>query len=544
MRPSMDGDEEEVGTIAARRLYPLLVGQIFSLIFTAALFILVARLLEPATYGLYSFSFGFQSFVDGIGAFGIGAYLSRELTVYSHKREFGRMMDSVLSGMTVVLPGAVLLTLIGVALSGYVANSLFPSLGISAFSLELVSLVTFFLILQITTNYALIGLKRSGLSSLVTVFTDIVQLALVVVLVLNGYGLNGAIAAMVIGYAAGAVLSAYFLYGALSRYGRVRISAPTGEGVRTAWNFSLPIAANNFLNTGMQNFGILFLGFYVAATTLGNYGAALRGLGLISLIYGTMGTVILPTFADVHAIKKKEEVNRTYNQVILYSLVIVMPMLIFITVYASPGLYVTVSGVYAEAPAYLAAMGVGTLLYMFGSFVSSLLIARGFTREVLKYNFISTVIEFVSIVALVYLLPGDFLKVIGAIVASFFIGNFASMILYAMAARKLLRIRFEYGKVLRLLASTAALGVIMLISIPVIDVSVAAAAQPLYANLLQLVAGVVLALLIYPPLIAAFRIIDRDDAERIKKAVRRIGLPGTLASLLLNYSALFMKRAS
>lgn len=538
----MDGKEEEVevGTIAAKRLYPLLVGQIFALIFTTATFIIVARLLEPTLYGLYSFAFGFQAFVDGIGAFGIGAYLSRELALYVHKREFERMMSSVLSGFFVAIPVAVAFTLVGIGVSGYVANVLFPNLGISALSLELVSLVTFFLIMQITSNYALIGLKRSGLSAIATVVTDIVQLALIVILVTGGYGINGAIGAMVIGYAVGTALSMAFLYTALSGYGKVRVAMPAMDGVRAAWGFSLPIAANNFLNTGMQNFGILFLGFYVAASTLGNYGAAIKGLGLISLIYGSIGTVILPTFADVHAIKKREEVNRTYNQVILYSLLVVMPLLLFITVFAGPGLYVMVSGKYADAPVYLAAMGVGTLLYMFGSFVSSLLIARGFTREVLKYNFVSTVIEGLSIITLVALLPGDFLRVMGAIAASFFIGNVASTLLYAAAAKRLLEIRFEYGRVLKLLGATAALGIVMLLALLLTDALFAYASRQLYVSLLQLAIGAVIAVALYPPLAALFRAIDRGDVKRIKDSVRRMGLPGTIASLLLNYSTRFM----
>ena len=51
----MDGAQEAgIGERAAKIMYPLFVGQVFAVIFTALTFVVVARLLKPTDFGINS----------------------------------------------------------------------------------------------------------------------------------------------------------------------------------------------------------------------------------------------------------------------------------------------------------------------------------------------------------------------------------------------------------------------------------------------------------------------------------------------------------
>ncbi|MDE1860370.1 MAG: oligosaccharide flippase family protein [Candidatus Micrarchaeota archaeon] len=536
----MDGEVETVGVTAAKRLYPLLIGQTLAIVFTALVLITVARLLTPGPYGLYSFAFGYQAFIDGVSAWGIGIYLARELSTHSYKKDFDSIISTIMSGFALVIPLAIILTVIGVALSGYVANAWFPGVGVSQFSLQAVSLITFFIVLQGSTNQALIGLKKSSYYAFSSVLTDIMQLLFVIILLENGYGVNGAIIGMLLGLAIGTMISVYFLYIAISKYGKFRFEMPTRKGIMGAWNFSLPIAANNFLNNGMQNFGILLLGLFVATSMIGNYGAALKGLSLLALVYGTVSAVQIPTFSDVTQATKTEKLNNTYNKVILYSLLVTVPILVYITVFSAPGLYLMVSGAYATAPLFLSLIAIGSLLNLFGVYVGQLLISKGHTKAVLMYNLYSTVIEALALVVLVYIMPGDQLKVVGAIIASFFMGNIAMTFFFVRGAKRLFMIRFEYARMARLYTAGIILGILLLLWY-VTSGFLAGAIGSIALAVLQLLVGAVLTAVLFPILLALMKVISKEDVQNIKKITKNMYGVGRVSELILEYASHFVR---
>src|SRR5271167_4522160 len=173
--------EEYLGEKAVRILYPLFVGQFFGIIFTALTFIAVARLLGPASYGIYVFAFGFSTLVNGFAGFGIGAYFSNILAKFAYRREGEAMLRSLTSGYIVAGTVGIILTLIGIGLSGYVA-SLFPNLGITQQELILTSATIIFLLINTISISALIGLSRTGLGAINTTLVDLVQLVLSIIL--------------------------------------------------------------------------------------------------------------------------------------------------------------------------------------------------------------------------------------------------------------------------------------------------------------------------------------------------------------------------
>lgn len=520
--------EHALGEKAVRILYPLFVGQGFSIVFTAITFIVVARLLGPVSYGLYVFAFGFSTFVNGFAAFGIGAYFSNILAKLAYERDGEGILRALTSGYIIAGAVGIILTLLGIALSGYVA-SIFPNVGITPELLELTSATIVFIIIDTIAVSALIGFARAGLASVSNVSVDLIQLVLSVVLTIS-IGVVGSVEAMLIGYILGAVIGTYFVYVAASRYTKFRIAIPTLKHLKNVFSFVTPIAATNFLNTGMQNFSILFLGLFVSTAVLGNYGAASRGLALLSMIYSTLGSGLFPIFTTAREIDRNSTVNSTYNKIIHFSLLLMLPIVVYVGVMAMPGLDVLVSSSYFTAPYYLALIAIGTTLGLFGGYINNLLISEGYTRSVLRINAVSAVFQLVFMIALV---PS--LYVVGAILAIFYLGNIVEAIMFTSEAKKLFGIKFEYRNLFLLYMSNLAVGILLAGLLGVMNNMIVM--SPLYAKyIMEMAVGFVFLLLVYPIILLEFRAMSKHDIKSMRHATMRMGKASAVFATFFDYS--------
>ena len=126
---------------------------------------------------------------------------------------------------------------------------------------------------------------------------------------------------------------------------------------------------------------------------------------MLAVVYGTINNVLVPTFSDAYIQKKKAQLQKVYNKIIIYAMIPAVAILVYIAALSAPSLFVLVSGSYSTAPIFLALLSIGMLLNLFGAYLGNLLIARGYTKELLLYNFYATIIELISLIVLVVILP-------------------------------------------------------------------------------------------------------------------------------------------
>ncbi len=526
-------EEEGVAVRAAKILYPLFVGQGFGVVFTALTFIIVARLLGPADYGVYTFAFGFSSLINGFLAFGVGAYFSTMLARLAYKKD-GESIIKVLSSGYLIAGGVSLaLTVFGMAISGYVAGA-FGNIHISPLILMVAAGSIIFSVANTLAVSALIGFSRTGLVSIVNVLVDLLQLLLSIILTL-AFGVVGAVAGMLIGYLFGAVLGGYFVYRVVADKFGFRIYIPSFSDIKQVFGIVWPLAATNFLNTGMQNFSILFLGLFVSTVELGNYGAASKGLALLAMLYGTFGSGLLPIFTTAKAMEVGDVVNSTYNKIIHLALIPMLPITIFVGVMAVPGIYLLVGSRFTTAPLYLTLIALGSMIGLFGTYISELLISGGHTKSVMMVNLISAVAQLIFLLILV-----PYSRVIGAIFAIFFLGNAIEAVFFARYAHNAFGLKLEYKKLLKLYIANIVLGLILLIIYAAlnnaIQFNITAAKY-----IVELASGIVISMLLYPALMIIFRAIDERDIIGMRHAAGKLGKISILFDNFFSYSEYLYK---
>ena len=519
---------EGIGSRSARILYPLFVGQGFGVVFTALTFVIVARLLGPSAYGVYTLAFGFSALINGFFAFGVGAYFSTVLARLAYKNDSEGILGALSSGYAIAGTVGVLLTLFGIGISGYVAG-VYSSVGISPLVLVVAAGTIAFSVLNTLAISALIGLSRTGLASIVNVLVDIIQLTLSVALTLQ-FGVLGAVAAMMIGYFIGAIIGAYLVFRVLVKSFNFRIYIPTLTEIREVFKIVWPLAATNFLNTGMQNFSILFLGLYVSTAALGNYGAASKGLALLAMIYGAFASGLLPIFVTAKAMEIGDGINSTYNKIIHFALIPMLPIMIYVGVMAAPGLSLFVGSKFSTAPLFLTLIAIGSMIGLFGTYINELLISAGHTMSVMRVNFISAVFQLIFMIALV-----PQFQVIGAIFTIFFIGNIIEAVFFARDAHTLFGIRLEFKKMVLLYFANLVLGAILLL-IYLTSNNLLPLHLTTAKYIFELAAGIVFTMLIYPALLIVFGAMSDKDIISMRNATNKLGRVSRVFDSFFNYS--------
>ncbi len=512
-------DEESIGTGTVKTLYSLFLGVITTVLLTAAMVIVLARLLGPSNYGIYTLAVGFSLFVDAVGNFGIGTYLNVNLSSFRYRKDAEGISRAIVNSFAVLVPIALVFSLIGIGVSGYAANRIFASSKIEVFTLVLASLSIFFAMMYGTTYPALIGLGKGKRAAITNVANSSLEFITSVSLVAAGFGVNGAIAGLVVGYLAGMLAGAGFLASAAKEYGAKLKLKIDGSLAKDILRFSVPVAANNFLGKGIGNFAILMLGVFTTTYLLGNYGAATKGLALLVAVYGTISTVLIATLsASLAKGGSREYIEKSLNKTLVYSLLISLPVIVFVAVFSKPLIYLLITRSYGSAPYFLTLISASVLISVIGSYLSSFFMAAKKVGKMLKYNAFSVLVQFILLLIMV---PS--FKVIGAIVSVFYVGAFVTSAVFIYGVYKNFGVRLFGSTIARVFISNLILALCL---IPILFVP---------HSSIQLVLGVLVVALIYPATLLVTRSINQSIVEDIKRYSANVPVVGLAVAYVSKY---------
>ncbi|MGA3020582.1 MAG: oligosaccharide flippase family protein [Candidatus Micrarchaeales archaeon] len=517
----MPAEKESLGSRSARTFSVLTVGRGIGLLISIITIVIIARMLGPSRYGVYTLAFAFFLFIGSTNNFGFGMYLTKHLSEYVEKgdrRSFGK---ALISGYFLVTLTGALLTVIGIFVSGF-ATSLLQASGVNYQDFVLASCTLLFFMIYGVSDYALIGLDKNTVAVVLENVENVVMLVASAVLIELGYGPYGAIAGMLISYAFAAALGTFLVFRFARKWMRRRFEMPSAGELRRALGFSLPVAVNNFLGNGIASFGTLFLGFFVSAYAVGNYGVANRSSSVFALIYSTAAVTLLPTLTIARTRRnKRSEMNKfesVYNKVLLYSIIITVPIIAYFGIFSSAIIYLLVSRNFSSAPLYLAVMALGITINLAGTYITSLFVAMNKTRQLIIYSLISTLAQFIFLIILV---PSQ--GVIGAIIAIFLVGGIFDSYLFLRGARSVLGVKTKYRKLLLTFASNIVLALLFSLGLSFSHLSV------------QLVYGVIVLLLAYPLLLVLFKVMNSKDIEMVGDSVKKVPVLYSFVRPLLRY---------
>ena len=490
----MGNDETKRSEQIARGIYHLFLGNAASTFLVALAAVVVARILGPSEYGLYTIALIIPPVLFTSARLGVDAAATR---YGSRLRSEGRDVEAtafVYSSTIFGLLAASPFVVIFLAISGQIAGGVLhrPDLAAVALPLGVISVVG--QAVYTTASQGLTGLGRFRSAGALQALQGATRLVVAVTLVALGYGVVGAIAGYTTAFEVSGILGLLLV----ARLAGVLYPRSIWADVRTALRYGFPV----YISTMATGFYVPAINTILAAAVsnqeVGGYAAALTFNTLVLLITYPISQALFPLFS--RKVDDPKLLAETYASSLKFTALLVVPLSAFLIVFSRDLMVSFYSGSFAFGAGYLALTASVSLLAGIGSTsFAPLLNGIGHTRDALVATLSGSILAVFS----AYLLIQSY-GVAGAIVGQF-LGGVLTLALGSWAVKQRLGSRLGLSGVLGVYAAAAASAVVC---IPV--------ALTIANTWLALVVGGGLMILVYVPSLALLRALNKEDLGSLR----------------------------
>ncbi len=511
---------EELGVRTANAASFLISGRFISIIISATMFIIVARLLQPHDYGIYVLIMSVAGIIGTLGNPNLGNYLKEKIPRFKQLKKGLEAGTALGDALLLSISVGALLFLLSLVLGNLIAVYFLQTTSYS-FALDVGLASVLLTLVYSTLNDALISVDRSSGAAMSSIVHSSIQAFSSVALILLGFGIAGALAGFSIGLLFTSMLELYLV----NKQYKIKFSI-NGMLKRFmgAINFSKYLTLSGIISGMLTNISTVYLGFFVLPSTIGDYGIAQKALSALDVITGSIALALIPMFSEARQRKKSGiDAEKLFHYSIYLSLLIAAPVIIFIAVFSHEIILLLFSSTYLGATLYMQLIILSVLISIFGAYGTNFVIGIGKPHKVMKYSLITGAITLAAMIVFT-----KYFSIIGTILAIFYVGNIVPGVLYV---RYILKhgAMINVPKLLRVMIANLAV-------VAVLAALLMASLEPI----LNLVIGAVLYFAIYPILAAKLGAIESKDVELIRKSGSRLPMIGGILNALLNYASMFL----
>ena len=376
---------DETSNATVKNSFILLVGNVISLLVNAFGAILVARMLSPAEYGLYTVSLVLPNFLLIFTSWGSNQALIRFIAqrkingVYNIKKliETGYLLNFTTGSIL-----SLLLYKYSSQLSSLVLNK--PEVS------NFLEITAFLILFQSIFNVSLAvftGYEKMTSRASVLVLQSIVKGIFSPVLVFLGFGIIGGVTGHTISYFIAAILGLFLVIRIKNEYDTNMQNSSFIQNVFILIGFGLPLFLSQiFIGVTNQFRGVL-LSWFISDEIIGNYGISTWFTALIGVVLAAIGTPMFPSFSKYNIKNEPRKTIDVYRWSIRYTSILIIPLICFIISSSKPLIYTVFGEKYLQAPFILSLQLVPSLFVGLGSISNyNLLISQGETRAALVYT--------------------------------------------------------------------------------------------------------------------------------------------------------------
>jgi len=506
----------EMARVSARGGFNLLWGLVASTLISAVGIIAITYILGAGRFGLYSIALIAPTLIATFRDWGVNSAMVKYSAQYNAENN-AKIRSIFVSGLVFEIILGLSLSLLSFGLSPFVASSLHrPTI------VPLIQIASFFILTGALVNTAIAaftGMETMHFYSFMLIIQSIVKTALIVGLVLLGFGTLGAVtgfttASLIAGLTG--ILLMWTMYKSLPKStSKMEIMAT----IKTMLKYGLPVSISSIITGFLSVFYSYILAIYVTNNaTIGNYNLAINFSVLITFFATPVTTMMFPAFSKLDYRKDHETLKNVFQYSVKYASLIVVPVTAIVIALAQPGIGTIYQNKYAEAPLFLALLSITYLYTAFGNLsISNLLNGQGFTKFNMNLSFLTAVIGF----PVGFLLISHF-GVLGLIATSLTVGLPSVFI-------SLRFIKKRFGVSVDWLSSAK----ILFSSIITAILTYALISQLTFSNPIRLAIGVIAFIVIFITATVLTRTINKGDLNSLREIINVLGpLRKPLAFLL------------
>ena len=380
-------DLDRAAEKSARGSLYLFMGNFVSEIINAVGVVLVARLLTPEEYGVYSVAFVLPFLFVMFSNWGVGAALTRFLAMYQGEGRWSMIRGIVTKGLAFNGGLSLLLTSIMYVSADFLAETILLRPGLGGL-VRLSSVIVFLFSLFNTISAIYYGLERMDIIAALIVVASLIRSVMSPLLVRMGYGVEGALIGYMVGYGAALLIGVILLARETRR--EDRSADLSGDGsLGEMLRFGFPLFLGGFVGgLGLRYQGLLQV-WFASDLVIGNLNIATKFKSLAGLFTVPIAASIYPAFSKFRFEEKREEMTKMFAASVRYATMLVIPVTLLIMVVAEPIVVALFGREYAQAPFFLAIIVLEFLPVGLGSLsVLPFLNSQGDTGTTLRLNLV------------------------------------------------------------------------------------------------------------------------------------------------------------
>lgn len=517
------------------------IGNLTSNAFLAITSLILARLLGPENYGVFSLALAFPLILQILVGMGVGGAITRYSAFHISRGDTQTAQQMVKSGITFALLSSCAFAALTIILASFLSITFLHRLTLTPY-VQLASILIVGQTAFAIVTAAFLGWGSPFEAAIWTVFQAIMKLAISVGLILWGFGIFGAIDgysfSLLIAGAAG-LSTLYFrkLRSKVSDNDRTRISVRRSaehfaKNIEEMMRYGFPgYVGNVILNLSQQPVFTIILALIASNTAVGYYSAATAIVLGVATVTGTLPTALFPAFSTLDGMSS--DTGAAFSHAVKYVSYVVMPALIFLV--GSSGLVIEIlyGQVYLPASYYLELLTVSFLPLAFGQAVlPSYFNGIGKTKFTMFMNIVETLATLFPAYILIILLKLG----ISGLLFSIIVSNIAPTVFGLYISRKYLDTRIDHFNLIRNFLTSA----LCLLALYVFSEFVLVGVFKIFAFIIEFLVFFGLYLTLAP----FARVVEREDIERLKSASSGLRILSKLFDPILSYESLLIEISS
>lgn len=489
--------------------------------------IIVANLLGPELYGIYSLAFVIPGFLVVFTGLGINAALTRYVAYYKSRGEDSRVASLIKRGLLFTIAESILVFVVAYFLLGKLTTILTNR----PWLVGLAKVILVLVVLQVAFNIAssiLLGFGDAKSCSLVNIVLQLFRALLAPLFVILGFSVPGAIVGNTVAYVVGVAVA---FFSVSNHYRKLNFNGgstahPLKEDLALMLGYGVPLYIASTLSSLNDTFKNAILAYSTPSDfVIGNFNLALRFTTLVTLLVTPVSSILFPAFSKLS--RNSEDLKKLFAYSVKYSSLLIVPVSVFVII-SSRELIVAIirTAEYTLAPWYLSLLTLNYLYVGLGSTVlGSFFSGIGDPRVYLKSTLIYTGTFVPLSIALTYLLGVE------GLITSIVVATGTSTLYGLKVAVAKYHVKLDYEGVLRIYATALISG------LPLLPLTVFLQSQPT----VKLVVSILVYLLAYLTLAPIIKAVNENDVEFLAGVFTKIKPLKPLVKIIVSFENKMLK---
>jgi O-antigen/teichoic acid export membrane protein len=381
----------EIGKTSATGSFQLFIGVATSTIVMAIGTIILARLMTPEEYGLYTVALIPSYMIILLRDWGVNSAITKCTATLRSQNKQENTREIIKAGMLFETAAGISLTLVSILLSSLIATTIFnrPE---SASLIAITSVTVLAGALLTASQSSFIGFERMELNSITTICQAIVKTIASPLLVFIGYSALGAVLGYTISTIAAAIIGLVVLYLTILRKLKTPNPQKSNQSLtlKKMLHYGVPLSISSILGGFLIQFYAFLMAIYCTDALIGNYQVAAQFSILLAFVTTPILTVLFPAFSKIDHRDERELLQTVFASSVKYTAILLVPATMAIMVLSKPMISTLFGEKWIHAPFFLTLYVMSNLFAIFGSLsLGSLLAGVGETKTLMKLSLIT-----------------------------------------------------------------------------------------------------------------------------------------------------------